>query len=571
MDQQVKMCQNCKLSFTIEPEDFNFYERIKVPPPTWCPECRLTRRLVWRHNRTVHKIKCARCNVEVFSIYDSSSKFPVYCPTCWWSDAWDAQEYAIDVDFSKSFLLQFRELRNRVPVASSWRRNSVDCEYCITEIDSKRCYFCYGPFRSEDCMYGFGPIMSKRCVDSDAGMNMSDSYGCYSSDSIYRCQFVNFSQECMDSSFLFDCSGCTNCFGCINLRQKQYCLFNQQLTKEEYRKQMEYWDLGSHARVQEAQEKFTELYYKTPHRHALIINAPGCTGDNIINSKNCKNCFTVLSGVEDSRFIFFSGLMLKDSYDINVGGLSSQLLYECTGAETHSESTFFTKGSRECMRTEYCETCVNGKDLFGCTQLRNKQYCILNKQYSKEDYLTLRKEIIEHMQTMPYVDALGRKYGYGEFFPFEISPWPYNESFAYDLFPLTKEEALTRGYPWRDQEKKSYSTTMASSTLPDHIRDVPDSITKEIIACEHVEKDCDHLCSSAFRIVSEELAFYRAMNIAVPRLCPNCRYYQRIQWRTPPKLWDRSCAKCSRPFQTAYAPDRKEILYCDTCYKEAFL
>jgi len=581
MNSESKQCQNCRNDFTIEPEDFDFYQRIKVPPPTWCPECRLTRRLIWRHNRTIHKVKCARCDADIFSIYDSSSKFPLYCPTCWWSDDWDAGEYAMEVDFSKPFLQQYRELHDRVPVTATWRRNSVDCQYCITEIDSKRCYFCYGPFRSEDCMYGFGPIMSKRCVDSDAGMNMSDSYGCYSSDSIYRCNFVNFSEECMDSSFLFDCAGCTNCFGSTNLRHKQYYLFNRQCTKEEYEREMKYWDLGSYARTLEAQEKFSALYHETPRRYASIINSPNCTGDNIKNSKNSKYCFMALNGVEDSKFIFFAGLMLKDSYDVNVGGLSSQLLYECTGTETHSESTFFVKGSRECVRTEYCETCVNGKDLFGCSQMRNKQYCILNKQYTKEEYIALRAKIIDHMSSMPYVDAHGREYRYGEFFPMEMSPWPYNESFAYDQLPLTKEQALAKGYQWRDVEKHSYTTTMIGVDIPDHIRDVQDSITKEVIACDHGDRDCGHLCSSAFRIIPEELAFYRVMNIAIPRTCPNCRYYQRIQWRTPPKLWDRTCActatghghstPCSNLFQTAYAPNRKEILYCDACYKAEFL
>ena len=33
-------CQNCKILFVIESEDFNFYEKIKVPPPTFCHDCK---------------------------------------------------------------------------------------------------------------------------------------------------------------------------------------------------------------------------------------------------------------------------------------------------------------------------------------------------------------------------------------------------------------------------------------------------------------------------------------------------------------------------------------------------
>ncbi len=32
---EVKTCQNCKQNFTIESEDFVFYEKIDVPPPTF--------------------------------------------------------------------------------------------------------------------------------------------------------------------------------------------------------------------------------------------------------------------------------------------------------------------------------------------------------------------------------------------------------------------------------------------------------------------------------------------------------------------------------------------------------
>ena len=32
MNSETKTCQNCKQSFIIEPEDFEFYEKMKVPP-----------------------------------------------------------------------------------------------------------------------------------------------------------------------------------------------------------------------------------------------------------------------------------------------------------------------------------------------------------------------------------------------------------------------------------------------------------------------------------------------------------------------------------------------------------
>ena len=54
MEQEIKVCQNCKKDFTIEPDDFAFYEKIKVPAPTFCPECRLQRRLAFRNERALY-------------------------------------------------------------------------------------------------------------------------------------------------------------------------------------------------------------------------------------------------------------------------------------------------------------------------------------------------------------------------------------------------------------------------------------------------------------------------------------------------------------------------------------
>ncbi|MCX6721816.1 MAG: hypothetical protein NTY04_01300, partial [Candidatus Staskawiczbacteria bacterium] len=102
----VQSCQNCKKEFVIEPEDFDFYEKIKVPVPTFCPECRMIRRLLWRHHLTVYKRPCRMCGTETFGIYHPSLDLNVYCPKCWWSDKWDARSYGVDVDFSKPFLTQ---------------------------------------------------------------------------------------------------------------------------------------------------------------------------------------------------------------------------------------------------------------------------------------------------------------------------------------------------------------------------------------------------------------------------------------------------------------------------------
>ena len=58
MSSEKKICQNCRGEFTLEPDDFSFYEKIKVPPPTFCFDCRLQRKLAFVNERTLFKRKC---------------------------------------------------------------------------------------------------------------------------------------------------------------------------------------------------------------------------------------------------------------------------------------------------------------------------------------------------------------------------------------------------------------------------------------------------------------------------------------------------------------------------------
>ena len=106
------ICQNCKQDFIIESEDFNFYEKIKVPPPTWCPKCRAIRRLMWRNERTLYYNTCAFSGKKIFSMFDPETKLVVYDKDIWWSDKWDPTYYGIDYDFSKPFLCNLENYFN---------------------------------------------------------------------------------------------------------------------------------------------------------------------------------------------------------------------------------------------------------------------------------------------------------------------------------------------------------------------------------------------------------------------------------------------------------------------------
>ena len=585
--QETKICQNCKSEFTIEPEDFQFYEKLKVPAPTFCPDCRLQRRLTFRNERTLYKDKCDLTGKSIISMYAPGHPFPVYTPEAWRSDKWDQMTYGQDYNFSKPFFSQFQELLKKVPRMSLGQTNGINADYANYILDVKNVYLAYSViYGSEDVYYSKIIDGSKDIVDCFDVYSSEHCYEMIDGKQNYNCSFVYFSNNCIDSSFLFDCANCQSCFGCVNLRNKSYYIFGKPYTKETYQEEVKKLT-GSYKALQEAKKLLREQIAKTPRKYARTINCVNSTGDDLRECKNVKNCFST-NEAENCSYVFRSP-KLKDSMDATHAGKAEQMYEYITGGGAGSSLIRFTVyGLGNLIDTFYTDYCQNSSNLFGCIGLRNKQYCILNKQYSKEEYESLIPRIIKHMNEMPYIDKKGRTYKFGEFFPSEFSPVSYNESAAIEYFPLSREDAVANGYLWLDSNRKTYSVTLSGEKIPDSISDTSDNILSEVIGCDHAGS-CNHECVKVFRIISQEFSFYKKLNIPLPHLCPNCRYFERIKQRNPIRLFDRACqctgetsdnkiyqntgnhihgkSHCPNKFETAYAPDRPEIVYCEACYQ----
>lgn len=325
------------------------------------------------------------------------------------------------------------------------------------------------------------------------------------------------------------------------------------------------------------------------YKYSNIIKSIDCSGDNIVACKNVKKSFEVYNA-EDLKYCSrtIGGSQLHDVFGVVTG----ELEYEGVATTYDGYMMRFAMLGEGMRNTHYTDSCFEGTNLFGCDALRKKSNHILNKQYSKEEYETLVPKIIEHMNSMPYHGKNGRVYKYGEFFPIELSAFAYNETLAQEFFTLTKKQALEKGYNWRDDDAKDFGITRQPDDLPDNIRDVDDSILKEIVGCKH-KGECNEKCTTAFRITPAELQFYKRLGIPLPHLCPNCRHYQRLENRNPLKVWDGSCQcageqsdngiyhntskshqahpsdqHCPNKFETPYGPDSENIVYCETCYQD---
>jgi hypothetical protein len=566
MNQEAKVCQNCKKDFVIEPDDFDFYEKMKVPAPTFCPECRFIRRAVWRNERTLYRRNCDLCKKNIISIYSPKSPYVVYCNECYHGDEWDSSSFGREYDFSRPFFEQLKELQLRVPRSYSFVFQNTSSEYVNGAAYNKNCYMVFVSDNNEDSIYSYHLMHSKSTADCHTSNECELCYECIGCKKCYKTSFSEDCNDCQDVVASKNCSNCQSCVGCINLKNKNYCIFNEQYSKEEYLAKVKELDLQNRSGIDSVLDKARKLFEGNIVKYMHGIKNAKVVGDYVSSSKNSIECYGS-NAIEDCKYVTWgdNSNNCQDGYVIID---KSSFCYEiASGVGINNVKFGFV--ALNSFDSQYCDSCESSNNLFGCISARKKEYCILNKQYSKKEYDELLPKIIEHMNSQPYTDKSGIEYKYGEFFPTALAPFAYNESVAQEYFPKTKDGAIKAGYSWREPEEKNYKITLSSKDLPQSIAETKDDIVNEIIGCAH-EGKCDEGCTSAFKINPEELQLYRKMGVPLPRLCFNCRHTQRFKKKNPQKLWHRKCMNegCQNEFETTYSPDRPEIIYCESCYNK---
>lgn len=515
------------------------------------------------NERVLYKRTCDLCKKSIIAMYPADSPLTVYCQPCWWSDKWDALAYGRNYDPSRPFFEQLKSLLYATPhvaLATSYA-TLVNSDYINHVATAKNCYLIFTADYCENVLYSSILVQNKDMMDC---LMMADSELCYFDVSAGRSYMTHFSEDCGDCRnvlFSKECVNCSNCFGCMNLRSKSYYIFNQPYTREEYEKKVAEFAVHTWEGLQNARARALAFWKTQPHKYMHEKHNERATGDYVYFSKNVKSFF-IARKAEDSRYCQIITMPpMKDSYDVTLWGNGVELAYE---GMVVGEGANLVKFSSWCwsqvMDVEYSHWTMTSSHMFGCANMRQKEYCILNKQYSREEFDELRKRIIADMNEKPYVDAGGRTYRYGEFMPPSLSFYAYNESYAMDFFPLTEKEVHGRGLEWKELPVPPQIPTVRGDAIPGNIFETPDSITQEILECEK--------CKKSFRIVPAELALLRRFGFPIPHHCFNCRYGQRIARVNPPRLWSRACAKCGKGIETSYAPERPEIVYCEACYQK---
>lgn len=407
-----------------------------------------------------------------------------------------------DFDFVK----EFRKLYLKSPCCGAYTRASENCPYGDIVVVSKNCYMCFNCGQSEDCCYCENSRALTDSYDCGYSEQCELCYECIDCDGCYNCNFCQDCSNCESIYFGFDLRRCKDCIGCSGLRDKQYCIFNEQLSKEDYQKKATKLDFENKTALKFINGKLEELKLKTPHVYSHQHDTADCTGDYVYHSKNCHMCFDARHS-EDSAFVVMANLDrgTRDSFDCGPMPTGMDLCYDISYAHYlfNCRHIYFCGNLKD---SEYCNNCFESGNLFGCCYLTKKQgkFFILNEEVDEDFYRKKTEGIIADL----YARGI----------------WSFHD--------------------------------LVHKDLSQKFQAVPDDQLKRI--CQ--------ICGESFEIIKREIDYYKKYKIPYPIYCPSCRMNQRINLRNEWKLYKRICDHCKKNIISTYTPDTKHTVYCFECY-----
>lgn len=176
-----------------------------------------------------------------------------------------------------------------------------------------------------------------------------------------------------------------------------YCIENKQYTKDEFLTKKAAL-LGQTTQIKET--LFKHIYQEAMHKNLHITDSEHVLGDYISNSSDSSYIYDAhdVEGLKYGQFVQGVDYLYDSDYCCCTASLSYEI---STGGVQMSQCLFCADVRPNTERLLYCDSCSDCKDCFGCIGLRNRQYCILNKQYTKDEYEPTVAKLIAHMQKTP--------------------------------------------------------------------------------------------------------------------------------------------------------------------------
>ncbi len=289
----------------------------------------------------------------------------------------------------QQFQEAFNQLRQKYPARPTNVLRSENADAGNYLYGCKNIYFCFDCAECTDSTYIFDSFKAVDCVDGDYVIESQNCYDCVDVVQANNCKYVSGSDRIYDSYFCWDCFDSHDLFGCVHLKNKQYCIFNKQYSEEEYKKKV------AELLKRPSEENLTgmkNIDKQFPVTNTRVFNSVNADyGNHVTNSKNMYLCFDCNKG-EDCGYTYDSHYM-KHSYD-TTQCVHSEYCYESSDS-ARMNNCHHMAFSSDIFDSAFCADCTKSSHLFGCVGLTGKEYCLLNKQYTKEEHDTLTQEIMD--------------------------------------------------------------------------------------------------------------------------------------------------------------------------------
>ncbi len=357
-------------------------------------------------------------------------------------NAWD---YSVTYNSKQSFFENFRKLSDIFPYQYLMKLfGNENTDFADAVFGAKNVYLSFIIWVwSENIAYSAFSYGNTHNVFNSflACKNISNCYmsaGVTASHNIFYSKYITDSSDIWFSSNLI---GCVECIGCDTLQNKKYHIGNKEYQKVEY--------FEKKKEILSNKKWFEQYYARVCKKEAVNFASENIQGNYIIKSSNIENGWWI-ANIHNSRNVLVGNGNngSTEFYDCIDVGIDAQNFYGVMAAWWSPDtreiycSTQIWYGSNlyYCAFTESCNYCL------GCIGLKNKSYCILNKQYTKEEWEILAEQIFASMEDDGTL---------GDFFPASMCPFYFNDTLAYlidDTF--TKEEVEAEWYLWRDEPIK---------------------------------------------------------------------------------------------------------------------
>lgn len=553
-------CKYCKEEYPLYDIEKEALDKQWFSYPDFCPSCRFKLLYTFLNDRHLYRRKDSVTNEPLISTMSEFSEGPIIEAKRY--KQLMADDFGIEYgrEITEDIFKEFRGLYSTIPKASRmiypwlenaeyashvWRSSHVYMSFCVFV----GCEHIYNSFRVlGECKYVFSSINVH-----------NGSQNIYQSRMVNNSSDVAFSSNIKDSSYITLCrnmSNCSECFLSCNQVNKSYMIWNKQYDKETYMKQKKL--IMKELAQREKFDKIVELYTSFLEKNLIepavnIQNCENVTGDNMYYSQRCVNAYmwignqecvnTILTGNHESE------KMVRIINSVESGQNCTNVIWSCSFWQ-ETTNVFFVIWSTASRNCRYWIDLANCEECLFCISLQNKKYCILNKQYEKEEYFRKKQKIIADLQ---------EKSLWWSFIPWSMSTFPYNDTVAYDFFKVQKvvnsdwtelvidphaswvvtlasdkfisDATLDMGgekipIKWRTQTKEvnvpEWTQTIQTKDMP-NIHEVSDAILAKAIICKKTWRP--------FRIIKQEFDYLRKKWLPLPVLHNEVRVQDLINER----------------------------------------